>query len=53
MNRRTFLSATAIAAAAATMPALRAADAKRRIRKGIMWGTVGVKGSVLEKAQAI
>jgi len=53
MNRRTFLSATAIAAAAATLPALNAADAKRRIRKGIMWGTVGVKGSVLEKAQAI
>jgi hexulose-6-phosphate isomerase len=53
MNRRSFLSAAAIAAAAATLPALHAADPKRRIRKGIMWGTVGVKGSVLEKAQAI
>jgi hexulose-6-phosphate isomerase len=53
MNRRSFLSAAAIAAAAATLPALHAADTKRRIRKGIMWGTVGVKGSVLEKAQAI
>jgi L-ribulose-5-phosphate 3-epimerase len=53
MNRRSFLSAAAIATAAATLPALHAAENKRRIRKGIMWGTVGVKGSVLEKAQAI
>ena len=26
---------------------------KRSIKKGIMWGTVGVKGSVLEKMKAV
>jgi hexulose-6-phosphate isomerase len=30
-----------------------AAAPKRAIKKGIMWGTVGVKGSVLEKMKAI
>lgn len=55
MNRRSFLAATATAAAAlaASTGFLHAQDRKRRIRKGIMWGTVGVKGSILEKAQAV
>ena len=62
MHRREFLktgvSALALAAlaprafAADNAPAANSAQ-KRRIQKGIMWGTVGVKGSVLEKMKAI
>ena len=54
MNRRSFLKAGATSLAlAAGAPLLHAAPGKRRIRKGIMWGTVGVQGSVLEKMKAI
>ncbi len=55
MNRRTFLASGTAAAAllATTASPLFAADGKRRIRKGIMWGTVGVKGSTLEKMQLV
>jgi hexulose-6-phosphate isomerase len=63
MNRRDFLQtgvgALALAAlalgalAAEADTAATAAASKRNIRKGIMWGTVGVKGSVLEKMKAI
>lgn len=53
MNRRTFIALGSAATVAATLPSLHAAEGKRRIRKGIMWGTVGVKGSVMEKAVAI
>ena len=60
MNRRTFLNASAQAVAlAAVSPTLLSAQpqenqsAKRPIRKAIMWGTLGVKGSVLEKMQAV
>src|SRR5437660_5069871 len=64
MNRRDFLKSGAQALAlAAVAPSafsadqitLAAADAipKRTIHKAIMWGTVGLKGSVLEKMQAI
>jgi len=53
MNRRTFIALSSAATVATTLPALHAAPTKRRIRKGIMWGTVGVKGSVMEKAIAI
>ena len=56
MNRRSFLISSAAVSAAALAPTLFAEDApkpKRRIRKGIMWGTVGVKGSLLEKMQAV
>jgi len=62
MNRREFLQAGAGALAlAATAPGALAAEAnaveaaaasKRNLKKGIMWGTVGVKGSVLEKMKA-
>ncbi len=60
-SRRRFLqlSTTAATLAALTPLALRAAEkaaAKPRtlvIKKAIMWGTVGVKGSVLEKMQAV
>src|SRR5438105_3713653 len=64
MKRREFLKsgATALALAAvgpsafaADQITLAVADAipKRSIKKAIMWGTVGLKGSVLEKMQAI
>lgn len=51
MTRRHFLQAAAIAGA--SLPAFAQAAGKRRIRKGIMWGTVGVPGSVMEKMQAV
>ena len=60
LNRRDFLKAGGTALAAATLPApgLAAAEnptapRKRKIKKAIMYGTVKVKGSVLEKLQAI
>jgi hexulose-6-phosphate isomerase len=62
MNRREFLkgSVGGLALAAVT-PHVLAADSapqanpasKRPIHKAIMWGTVGVKGSVLEKMKAV
>lgn len=53
-HRRHFLRqvGTALTAAAVT-PALLAASKPRGIQKAIMWGTVGVKGSVLEKMQLV
>lgn len=62
MHRREFLKAGAGALAVATLapqafagdenkPAI--AAAKRPLKKGIMWGTVGVNGSVLDKMKAI
>jgi L-ribulose-5-phosphate 3-epimerase len=63
MNRREFLKngAGAIALAVAAPHALAAEEKKaeaatapnRSLKKGIMWGTVGVKGSVAEKMKAI
>jgi L-ribulose-5-phosphate 3-epimerase len=61
MQRREFLerSAAALAVAALgpscvlTAQAAAPAAPKRKVRRGIMWGTVGVRGSVLEKMQAI
>src|SRR6266404_4556957 len=59
MNRRDFLATGSSLLALSTLaPAvLRAQEkppaAKRSIKKGIMWATVGIKGSVLEKMQAI
>jgi hexulose-6-phosphate isomerase len=62
MNRREFLLSSAGAVALAGLaprvfadddkPAA-AASPKRPIRKAIMWGTVGVPGSVLEKMKAV
>src|SRR5438477_14328 len=63
MNRREFLR-TGSAALALTLlaPSVLAAEEKtteaaavprRQLKKGIMWGTVGLKGSVLEKMKAI
>jgi L-ribulose-5-phosphate 3-epimerase len=56
MNRRDFLKSVAAAAALATIlpqTSLAAEASKRSLKKGIMWGTVGVKGSVLEKMKAV
>ncbi|MGH7967883.1 MAG: sugar phosphate isomerase/epimerase family protein [Limisphaerales bacterium] len=56
MNRRDFLKGGAGAVAlAALAPRALAEDSapKRPIRKAIMWGTLGVKGSVLEKMKAV
>jgi L-ribulose-5-phosphate 3-epimerase len=57
-DRRTFLkTAGLVAAGAAISPALvHGADApakKREIKKGIMYATIGVKGSVLDKLKAV
>jgi L-ribulose-5-phosphate 3-epimerase len=57
-NRRTFLHTSLLTAGAVALApsVLSAADEppkKRALRKAIMWETVGVKGSVLEKCQAI
>ncbi len=54
MNRRSFLKVTAsVAAAAAFIPAAQAAAPKRNLRKAIMWSTIGVQGTVLEKFRAM
>src|SRR5216683_1580738 len=60
LNRREFIRAGsgALAAVALAPSRLGAADSaaaprKRKIRKAIMYGTVGLKGSVLEKFKAI
>src|SRR5512144_527344 len=54
MNRRCFLKVTAgAAAAAAFLPHARAAALKRNLRKAIMYSTIGMKGTVLEKFRAM
>ncbi len=57
MNRREFLKgagASAFALCALSETALAAQTAARRsLKRGIMWGTVGVNGSVLEKMKAV
>src|SRR6266498_4574272 len=54
MNRRSFLKVTAgIAATTAFLPDVQAAAPKRNLRKAIMYSTIGVKGSVLEKFRAM
>jgi len=50
MNRRSFLKVTAAAAASTSLLAnVRGAAGQRNLRKAIMYSTIGVKGSVLEK----
>src|SRR4051812_15273275 len=53
MKRRTFLKVTAGAAALAGFPSAVTAASKRNLRKAIMYSTIGVKGSVLEKFKAM
>ena len=59
MNRREFvktgagaLALSALAPAAWAAEEAKPAAPKRPIRKGIMWGTIGIKGTVLEKMKA-
>src|SRR2546430_11915922 len=49
MNRRSFLKITAASAAATAVLPSASAASKRNLRKAIMYSTIGVKGSVLEK----
>jgi hexulose-6-phosphate isomerase len=51
MNRRTFLKVTA--ATAAFLPSGLAAAPKRNLHKAIMYSTIGMKGTVLEKFRAM
>jgi len=54
MKRRTFLKLTAgAAAAAAFLPHSLATAPKRNLRKAIMYSTIGMKGTVLEKFRAM
>src|SRR4051812_46311613 len=54
ISRRSFLKVTACAAAmAALAPRGYCAAPKRNLRKAIMYSTIGVKGSVLEKFRAM
>jgi L-ribulose-5-phosphate 3-epimerase len=57
VHRRQFLKTASILALAAAGPGFAAESEspaqKRAIKKGIMWATVGLKGSVLEKMAAI
>ena len=55
-NRRSFLKCVGAAgalAAAAGLPPASAAAAERNLKKAIMYGTVGYKGSVLEQFKAL
>src|ERR1043166_8674375 len=49
MNRRSFLKITMSGAAAAAFAPAASAASKRSLRKAIMYSTIGVKGSVIEK----
>lgn len=57
MNRREFLKGSigvlALGAVSPGLVAEEAAPPKRPIHKAIMWGTVGIKGSILEKMKAV
>jgi L-ribulose-5-phosphate 3-epimerase len=53
MNRRSFLKITASAAAAAAFVPVAQAASKRNLRKAIMYSTIGVKGTPLDKFRAM
>lgn len=57
MNRREFIKNGSAALALAGVTSLgfaqESSTAKRTLKRGIMWGTVGVEGSVLEKMKAV
>jgi L-ribulose-5-phosphate 3-epimerase len=53
MNRRSFLKVTAGAAATAALAPRAMAAPKRNLRKAIMYSTIGMKGTVLEKFRAM
>jgi L-ribulose-5-phosphate 3-epimerase len=53
MNRRRFLQSTALATLAVSSGRVFAAEPSAKIGKAIMYATIGVKGSVLEKLRAV
>jgi hexulose-6-phosphate isomerase len=56
LSRRRFLiQSTTVAALAATLPQdiFAAENPRRQIKKAMMYGTIGYKGTVLEKFQAL
>jgi hexulose-6-phosphate isomerase len=53
MNRRSFLKLTIASATTAAFAPAASAASKRDLRKAIMYSTIGVKGSVLEKFRAM
>src|SRR5690242_11253468 len=53
MNRRCFLKIAMAGAAGAAFASTASGAAKRNLRKAIMYSTIGVKGSVLEKFRAM
>lgn len=53
MNRRSFLKQALAGAAGVALAPAASAAAKRNLRKAIMYSTIGVKGSVLEKFRAM
>src|SRR5436190_7319978 len=53
MDRRSFIKMTVQGAAAAAFAPAGSALSKRNLRKAIMYSTIGVKGSVLEKFRAM
>lgn len=53
MNRRSFLRISTAAAAAVTLAPASLGVPKRPYRKGIMYSTIGVKGTILEKLRAM
>jgi L-ribulose-5-phosphate 3-epimerase len=53
LNRRSFLNITLSGAAAAAFAPIATASSKRNLRKAIMYSTIGVKGSVLEKFRVV
>lgn len=53
MNRRSFLKLAAVGTATAALGPNAFAGPKRNLRKAIMYSTIGVKGSVLQKFRAM
>jgi L-ribulose-5-phosphate 3-epimerase len=53
MNRRSFLQMTMAGAAAAVFASTVSAAPKRNLRKAIMYSTIGLEGSVLQKFRAM
>src|SRR5436189_176371 len=53
MDRRSFLKMTLTGAAAAAFAPAASAASERNLRKAIMYSTIGVKGSVLQKFRAM
>src|SRR4030095_8169530 len=53
MNRRSFLKITMAGAVSAAFAPAASAASKRNLRRAIMYSTIGVKGSVLEKFRAM